>query len=150
MPLRYVLFRYALVSAVTIVAVLVAGLLLETFFGLSIGAGVSAVSAMVPALDAGQSHARGLKRMPDKGYMWKMSALFVPINALVGAIVVLPILMVSDGVADVLSALSYMPLLGWAAIMAVVFVIYWLSGRFFFGFGAKNELKQQEKLAAKK
>ncbi|PTX55717.1 hypothetical protein C8N43_0359 [Litoreibacter ponti] len=142
--------RYAIVAAITLVALLILAIVLESYFGLEIGSGGSIVGALVPALDAGQNYARQTKSKPESGYMWKMAALFVPINAAIGAVLFLLIAAVFGGLGDIAAVFAELGFGITLVIVAVMFVIYWLAGRFFMGFGAKNELKLQEKLAAKK
>lgn len=150
MDTAYLLKRYAVVSLITMLAVLVLAYLLETFAGFDIGSGGSIATALVPAMDAGQTYARRLKEMPASRFAWKLSAVFVVINAALGMAFSLIFAVAFGGLADVSELLGAVGALGWVIIIAIAFAIYWLASRFFFGFGAKNELKMQEKLAAKK
>ena len=150
MDTGYLLKRYAVVSVITMFAVLVISYLLEVFVGFDIGSGGSIATALVPAMDAGQTYARRVKKQPESGFAWKLSAVFVVINAALGLAFSLVFVMAFGGLADVFELLSGVGPVGWVIIISIAFAIYWLASRFFFGFGAKNELKMQEKLAAKK
>lgn len=150
MDTAYLLKRYAVVSLITMIAILAIAYLLQIFVGYDLGSSASIVSALVPAMDAGQTYARRTKQRPENGFAWKISAVFVAINATLGLAFYLVFSMAFGGLADAADLLGAVGAVGWVIIVAVAFVIYWLASRFFFGFGAKNELKLQEKLAAKK
>ncbi|SFR47945.1 ABZJ_00895 family protein [Litoreibacter janthinus] len=150
MSTSYLLKRYAIVSLITMVVVMVITYLLAELAGFDIGSGGSIATALVPAMDAGQTYARRMKEMPASSFAWKISAVFVLINAAIGVAFSMVFAVAFGGLADVSELLAAVGALGWVIIIAIAFAIYWLASRFFFGFGAKNELKLQEKLAAKK
>lgn len=150
METRSVFKRYIVVSVIAIIALSVISIALEVFAGFSVGSGVSIVAVLVPALDAGQTHAMKMKAMPEKRYMWRMAAWFAAINMSLSLILTGVVLLVSGQFEALLKDIAIIGPVGWGLIFTVVFIICWSASRFFFGFGAKNGLKVQEKLAAKK
>lgn len=150
MNTAYLLKRYAVVSVITMVAVMVIAYLLEAFAGISIGSGGSIATAIVPAMDAGQVYAKRVQEMPPKGFAWKISAVFVVINAALGVAFFAVVMAIFGGLEGVGYLLVMVGVVGWIVILTIGFAINWLASRFSFGFGAKNELKMQEKRAAKK
>ena len=150
MDTTYLLKRYAVVSVITMFAVLVISYLLETLAGFDIGSGGSIATALVPAMDAGQTYVKRVHATPASGFAWKLSAVFVVINAALGIAFSLIFVTAFGGLADVSDLLGALGPLGWVIVIAIVFVVYWLASRFFFGLGVKSELKMQEKHAAKK
>jgi hypothetical protein len=146
----YLLKRYAVVTMITIIAIMVLSFLLETFMDHDIGSVGGMISVFVPAMDAGQTYARHQKAKPKGGFAWKMSAIFVAVNMVIGGAFMLVLSLVFGIGTELLAVFTAVGVPGMIIIAVVVCLLSWLVSRFFFGFGAKNELKMQEKLAAKK
>ncbi|MEL7125751.1 MAG: ABZJ_00895 family protein [Pseudomonadota bacterium] len=138
-----ILKRYALVTLATMVGVYVLSYALEALAGISVGAGVGIVTAIVPAMDAGQTFARKTAGALDSGRMWRLALNGTFINfgislALTAAVVVV----FQVPMAALVATLGAVGLL---IILALFFVFYLLSARVFIGMGQRIELKRQAK-----
>ncbi len=142
--------RYILVAALTMIALAVLTYLLQVFAGINLGSASGIVAVMVPAMDAGQAYAKRWGKRPENGYAWKVSGVFTLLNVAVSALLAVVMFAVLNIFGEIWELLASVSSLTMAVITAVLLAIYWAAGRFFFGFGAKNHIKAQERLAAKK
>ena len=140
-----ILKRYAVVCLLTIVAVMVIAVLLDMLAGIDMGAGGGIVSVIVPAMEAGQTFARRTGTAPEKPRMWRLALLFTLINFAIGLVLLVVLsAIVPMGLAEAFAVIGPV---GFLLILVIFLGLYTLAGRFFLGFGARNELKRQEKLS---
>ena len=135
--------RYAVVTAITMVALMLVSFALSVFVGYDMGGGVGIVSVIVPAMEAGSNYVREVGATPDKRRMWRLSFLFTLINLAMGVVIFAGFLIVSGiGLAALFGEIGASAMMG---ILVVVFGLYILVGRFFLGLGARQEARRQEK-----
>jgi len=139
-----ILQRFTVVTVITVAAVAALLQILSSVFGYDAGAGVGIVSVIVPSLDAGSNYAKKVGKALAKGRMWRLSGIFILINAGLGVLITVALVAFAGiSVTELLAALDATTVL---YVLAFVLALYWLVGRLFLGFGAKKELKRQEKL----
>lgn len=149
MHTTYLFKRYILVAGLTMILFGALSYGLEAFAGVRLGSALGIITAIVPALDAGQSYARRWEKHPSNAYAWKLSAAFVVLNLAVGAILMLALFAYFgelNALGDVLAQIAT-PL--FATIMVGVLIVYLGASRYFFGFGAKTYLKAAARAHAK-
>ena len=142
--------RYVVVAALTMIAIAALSFALEIFADISIGQGANVAAAIVPAMDAGQAYAKRWEKRPENGYAWKVSAVFVVLSFVVSMVLAAILLFATGTMGAFMAMLQSVGIVVIAIIAVVVFVIYWLVSRFFFGLGAKSQIKAEARLAAKK
>ena len=150
MDMSYLIKRYAVVSVVAMISVAILGYLIEVFFDHDIGSVGGMIAVFVPAMDAGQAYVRRGHGKPANGFAWKMSLIFMGVNIAIGVVLMSALFAILGGGAELLAIFADLGGAGIAIIFAVMFVLGVLLSRFFFGFGAKNQLKLEEKQAAEK
>ncbi|WP_394197987.1 ABZJ_00895 family protein [Litoreibacter albidus] len=150
MDTTYLMKRYAVVTLLTMIAVMIIGYLVEMFFNHDIGSVGGMIAVFVPAMDAGQTYVRRGHGKPANGFAWKMSVIFLIVNGAIGLVFMAALMLILGGGGELFGILSGLGVAVLSIITAVVFIGMLLATRFFFGFGAKNELKMQEKRAAEK
>ncbi|MEM9584001.1 MAG: ABZJ_00895 family protein [Pseudomonadota bacterium] len=149
MHTTYLLKRYLCVAILTMIGLAALRLALELVVDVQIGSALGIVTAIVPALDAGQTYGRRWEKRPENLYAWRMAAAFVALNFAAGLVLVLLTLSVTGGLGaffDIVVSLGSLAMLG---IMLVIFAIYLAASRYFFGYGAKLALKVAQEEAGK-
>lgn len=138
---------FAIAYCLAIVGIVVLIYALEAFLGYDAGAGMSLVPVLVAALYAGQKYGGRARSRPGSGLAWKAS-LLMTLTALCISVVAGAAIMVILG-ADIAQEFSVMFAELSAQILALIIfitcVIQLLVIRFFFGMGAKQVVKAQEK-----
>ncbi|MCO6384977.1 ABZJ_00895 family protein [Oceanicola sp. 502str15] len=134
--MRINLLRYAgvyIAAAVALAALLWA---LEAFLGVSAPSGLStALPPMLAALIEGQAYARTTRAPLPGGEAWAGALRMTLVVAAINAVVLLGVLLV-------MPELREPQLLGIVAVVFVVLLgVVFLANRFFFGMGAKSQLK---------
>ncbi|WP_298262097.1 ABZJ_00895 family protein [uncultured Litoreibacter sp.] len=148
--MSYLVKRYAVVAVITMITVAVLGYVIEVFFDHDIGAAGGMIAVFVPAMDAGQAYVRRGHGKPENGFAWKMSLIFMGVNLAIVGVLMSALSAILGGEGELLAIFAELGGAGLAIIIGVTFVLGILLSRFFFGFGAKNQLNLEEKLAAKK
>lgn len=138
-----ILKRYTVVTLITLAAVMAITYVLEVFVGVDAGAGMGVVSVALPALDAGGNYARLTGVALHKGRMWALAFYGALINFAVGILILSAVsLAFGQNLAVALLQVGWVVLV---AVLLIVGVIYVLMGRFFIGFGMRQDLKRQQK-----
>lgn len=134
--------RYLIVCVITMAVVMVITILLATFTSLNLGSASGVITAVLPALEAGQTYARRTGQPLEKGRMWRLSAVFTLINTGLGIAIFVGLAILEGG--NFLASIANIGPLTLVIILLVVFGVYVLLTRFFLGLGARSELKRQE------
>ena len=140
----HILTRFAVVTGITMAALIAVNFVLNAYFAYDAGAGLGLVSMIVPAMDAGANHVRKTSHLIEKPRMWRLAAFFALINVGMGMAWMTGLV----AAYDVNLASIYIQQIGFGVVLGImVFFIglYLLAGRFFLGLAARQELKRQEK-----
>ncbi|MEM7744482.1 MAG: ABZJ_00895 family protein [Pseudomonadota bacterium] len=144
---RRICMDFAIANIVAIVGVLVLGYALLALFDYDSGSGLSLVPVLVAALYAGQKYAGRTRARPPSGFAW-MASVWMALTGLVISVMAFGALIMALGV-DLsleLSALFGSQSGGtFLTVVAIAVLIQFLVIRFFFGMGAKQTVKAQEK-----
>lgn len=137
------MLRFVIVWLASVVALMMAAFVLDTFASVDVRTGTNIVTAIIPGLYVGQLNAQKTQMAMDGGRMWRLSIVG---NVIVGCasvlLLYLPFSMADESLRGVIAVLSPA---GFLAIVALVFGVYVLTTRFFMGFGQRLALKQIEK-----
>ncbi len=144
MHTTYLLKRYIMVAALTMVALAVLTVAMQAFVGVQIGGATGIVAAIVPAIDAGQTFAKRWEKRPENGYAWKLAAAFVMLNFAVGLVFLVVASAVLGDIAMLQSVIVRLGVPFILLILLAVFLVYWCASRYFFGFGAKQQVRAQQ------
>lgn len=128
-------------------ALVVAGLL--AFLDLDLGGSLGIVTVILPAMLVGHRYAKRWNKRPQNGYAWRLTFGFTLVNFIAGLLLVTLYFSLGLGVEDaarVFADIGLGYIIGFAVVM---FALLWAVGRFFFGFGAKNQLKSMAEEAAR-
>ena len=125
------------------VLLIVVGLVLERFAGISLPGSVSsAVVPMIAAMIEGQAYVTRAGTAPEKGAMWKAAGVMTLINIVVSGVLV-AIFAVATGVnIGALFAELGMGLILIAAL--VVVLLYFFMSRIGYGMGVNAQIKAQK------
>lgn len=140
----YLLKRYSLIAALTMIGLALLSTALSLIAGIQLGGTLGIVSAIVPALDAGQVYGKRWEKRPENGFAWKLAAAFVVLNFVVSIMLVAIMTAWIGEFAIVVDAISDVGVLIFGGIMTVIFLIYWLASRYFFGYGAKLAIRAHQ------
>ncbi|MEM8577087.1 MAG: ABZJ_00895 family protein [Pseudomonadota bacterium] len=133
-----ILTRFAVVTLIVFAAVTAIGFALRLLFEYEMGTGLGIVTIIVPAMEAGQTHARRAGTALGSGHMWRLSALMGLISAVLSSALALALAALTG------TALPALPTGTFLIVAAVVMIVYILAARFFLGFGQRLELKRGE------
>ncbi len=131
--------RYFVVCVITMFALMVINGLLVAFTDFDLGSASGVISAILPALDAGQTYVRRTGQPLDKGRMWRLSSVFTLINLGIGVVIFAAFAIFAG--AGFLASFANIGLPGLVIILIVVFALYVLASRIFLGLGARTALK---------
>ncbi|WP_299191330.1 ABZJ_00895 family protein [uncultured Litoreibacter sp.] len=140
---------YTVYFLLTVIGLGAGAAALSALFDVEIGGSLGIVTVILPSMLVGHRYAKRWESRPPNGYAWRLTAIFTLINiglGLCGALVFVGVMFGWQEISAIMSEFASGYLL---AIAAVMFLIYWLAGRFFFGFGAKNQLKSVAEKAAR-
>ena len=139
-----ILKRYAVVTAITMVALIALSIGLSVYAGYDMTAGAGIATVIAPALDAGGNYVRKTGALLDKRRMWVLAMIGMLINLGIGILIFAAVEVVSGE--GLVRALSEPGVLFFLMIsMPIILGLYMVVGRIFIGFGARQELKRQEK-----
>ncbi len=137
MHTTYLLKRYALVAGLTMVGLGLLSVVLSMMAGVELGGALGIVSAIGPALGAGQTYGQRWEKRPDSGYAWKLSVAFVVLNFVVSIVLVVILTAATSELSLLGTIIAGVGPLIFGAIMLVIFAVYLCATRYFFGYGAK-------------
>lgn len=149
LSLRYLVARYTVVMVLVGIVLAIVDFLLQYFFQFQSGAGVGIVAVIVPAMDAGQVFARRMARLPDSAEAWRLSAIMLAVNVAFGAVIVVLLTLILGWDSQMATAFSAIITPLGLGLMAGMLGIFYLATRFFFGSGAKNEMKRRARVSKK-
>ena len=136
-----ILKRYALVTLATMIGVYALTYALELVAGVDAGAGVGIVTAIVPAMDAGQTHARKTQAELNSQRMWRLALNGTFINFGI-SLAVTAVFLVAFQV-PIMPLMAALGPIGLLIMIAIFFGFYFLSARVFIGMGQRAEFKRQ-------
>lgn len=140
---------YTIYFVLTVVLLGAVTFALTTFFDLELGGSLGIITMILPAMLVGQRYAKRWEARPANGYAWRITGIFTAINFALGVIVGALVVSFTVGWQEVSEIIGGIPLSYAVGIGVVLFLVYWAAGRFFFGFGAKTQLKSMAEQAAR-
>ena len=149
LSLTYLILRYSTVMFLVGLLLVAVDFALQYFFQYQSSAGLGIVAAIVPALDAGQVFARRMGRVPNKGEAWRLSVILLVVNIAFGALLLLALTLIPDPEGHLREVFATLITPLGLGVLGVMLLIYLLATRYFFGSGAKGEIKRQVRMAAK-
>ncbi|MEP3345880.1 MAG: ABZJ_00895 family protein [Litoreibacter sp.] len=150
MDKSYLIKRYAVVSLIAMIGMAVLSYLIEVFLNHDIGSVSGMIAVFIPAMDAGQTYVRRGHGKPANGFAWKMSFIFMIVNLVIGVLLTSLLFAVMGASEMLVLLIGAMENPVFMIVLAVMMLVGVLVTRLFIGLGAKNQLKLEEKLAAKK
>ena len=120
---------------------------IDAFFGTDIGSAVNIVPQLAGALYAGQMYGKRTGQPPENGFAWS-AAICMTLTSVGFSLVILGGAIIVFGTAvtapfsDLIDQLPMSWIIG---IVLVLLIIYTLASRYFFGMGAKNQIKAMDK-----
>lgn len=140
---------YTVYFLLTSAALVAASLALQAFLGAEIGGSLGVVTIILPAMLVGQRYAKRWQARPPNGYAWRLTGVFTAISYVLGCVAAVAVLVLGAEWSQV-GALFVGPngsfVLG---VFVALFFLFWLLARFFFGFGAKTQLRSMAEQAAR-
>jgi len=137
---------YFLLTAVGLVASILA---LQAFFNIEVGGSLGVVTLILPAMLVGQRYSKRWLARPANGYAWRLTGIFAAISYGIGMLVAVVVLNIAGAwsrFAELFTAEDGAFLVG---ICVALFFMGWVLVRFFFGFGAKMQMRSMAEQAAR-
>lgn len=138
---------YFLLTTAGLVAVALA---LRAFFNVEAGGSLVIVTVILPAMLVGQRYGKRWQAPPRGGYAWRLTAFFAAISCGGAAVMAACVLTVNGAWARIAELFAGPDGLFMWGLLAGLYFMAWGLARFFFGFGAKNQLKSMAEQAARK
>ncbi len=144
---RRICLDFAIANILAIIGVVVLGYLLQMMFEYESGSGLSLVPVLVSALYAGQKYAGRTRSRPESGFAW-MASVWMALTGLAISTAAAGVLVFTLGIDVSIELGALFGSQSGGAFLIVVgigIVVQFLVIRFFFGMGAKQTVKAQEK-----
>ena len=138
---------FLIAYVLALVALIILSFAVSAFLGMEIGSAVNIVPQFAGALYAGQMYVKRTGQRPEDGFAWKAAICMTLTSISLSVIVIAGVIMVlgTQGMGELFGAFSEIPASWLIGIIFGLFVIYTLVSRFFFGMGAKNQIKATDK-----